>query len=147
MSPSGVVTHIPVPGLSPTDWTQVAPGPGPGIILTDVGRFDTEAILRISTAGVVAPFDLHAANPDAFRLFLGPADGSLWFTGGDMGNSLLLGRITDDGAATSYDLSRTIPGQIASVSAGPDGNLYLLAQDNFTTTVYRLSPSELDAVH
>jgi streptogramin lyase len=147
MSPSGVVTHVPVPGLSPTLWTQVAPGPGPSLILTAVGLLRTQAILRISMAGVVAPFDLRAANPYAFQRFLGPADGSLWFTGGDTGNSPLLGRITDDGAATSYDLSRTIPGRIGSVAAGLDGNLYLLEQDNITNTVYRLSPGELDAVH
>ena len=144
MSQEGVVTHITVPGLAPTLVPQVARGSGRRLILTAQSlKLQTKAIFQISPAGMVEPsYQVPASHPAAFEQFLGPADGSLWFTN-LTGKQRLLGRISAGGAATVDNLSGTIRGrqsQIQSIAAGPDGELYLLAQDNAANTVYQLSP-------
>ena len=125
---------------------QVARRSGRSLILTAQSlKLQTKATFQISPAGIVEPsYQVPASHPAAFEQFLGPADGSLWFTN-LTGKQRLLGRISADGAATVDNLSGIIRGpqsQIQSIAAGLDGKLYLLAQHNVANTVYQLSPGK-----
>jgi streptogramin lyase len=149
MSQSGVVTRVTIPGLAPAITTQVARGPGRSLtVIPENFNVQTKAIFRISKDGVVVrSYQIRASRLAAFEQVLEPADGSLWFTK-LTGRQCLLGQISADGAATVHNLSRTIVGrqsQIQSIAGGPDGELYLLAQDDVAYTVYRLSPGEVHA--
>ena len=142
MSPSGVVTRVPIHNLSRAI-VEVANGPNRSLIVTaqnDKGQ--TEAVLRMSADGAITPYKVPAANSNAFSTDLGSADGSLWFTTDDLGLDMAgspraawLRPMTcpTSSAADSVRSSRWPSDRI--------GKLYLLVQGNLNAMVYRLSPS------
>ncbi len=80
MSPSGVVTDIPIGRLS-RGVVEVANGPnGSLIVTTQNARAQAEKVFRMTTAGTLTPYKIPAAISTAFSYYLGPADRSLWFT-------------------------------------------------------------------
>ena len=145
MTPSGVVTQFPIPGH--LDWAQVANGPNGSLIVTGPNAKGQNEVFSVTTADAVTHDKVPAAISDAFFVYLGSADGSLWFT--DESGSFQIGQITASDVATSHDLSHVIRARqnlVPSMALGQDGNLYLLNNAvgmNMTARVYRLSPSEL----
>ena len=95
MSQAGVVTQIKIADLAPALVPQVAPGLGRSLgLFAQSTNFETKAIFRISTAGIVAPsYQVPKGHPLAFEQFLAAADGSLWFTN-VTGKACLLGQIS-----------------------------------------------------
>jgi streptogramin lyase len=147
MSPSGVVTQFPVGKLLSGD---VANGPNSSLILTGPNTKLQNEVFDVSTTGAVTRYKIPAAESNAFQGYVGSADGSLWFYNGFSAN-FKIGRISASGVATSYNLSNIVRGQphiMNSTAIGQDGNVYMLdivigPRAKITTTVYRLSPSEL----
>jgi streptogramin lyase len=149
ISQGGVVSRVTIPGLAPALTTQVTRGSGRSLtVIPENFNVQTKAIFRISKEGVVVRSNqIRASHLAAFGQVLEPADGSLWFTN-VTGRQCLLGQISAQGAATVRNLSGTVLGrqsQIQSIAGGPDGELYLLAQDDVAYTVYRLSPGKVHA--
>ncbi len=141
MSPSGVVTPIPIGNQKAGD---VANGPNGSLIMTGQNARGRNEVFSVSTAGTLTRYKVPAAISDAFGTYLGPADGSLWFAN-EASGAIELGRITASGKATSENLSRFIHRRFPfdAIVLGQDGNLYALANGNINAKVYRLSPSEL----
>ncbi len=54
------------------------------------------------------------------------SDGNLWFTDGVYGNAYV-GRITPDGSVTEFPIEDNSFTQLYNITAGPDGNLWMLA--------------------
>ncbi len=151
MSPSGAVTQFPMRDLFTG---SVDNGLSASLVVSALGNnLSQNEVLQVSTAGAIARNKIPAAISDSFRTYLGPADGSLWFSDG-ISTSFKIGRITASGVATSYNLSKFVPLRqhfVDSMALGQDGDLYVLdtvlgKNDKFTATVYRLSPSELAPV-
>ncbi len=151
MSPSGVVTRFPMRNVFVG---EVENGPNGGLILDGLKNdLVQNEVVQVSTSGAITRDKIPAAISNAFRTYLGPADGSFWFSNGISG-SFQIGRVTASGVATSYNLSKLVPERqhfVDSMALGQDGNLYVLdnglgefAQN--TTTVYRVMPSELGPV-
>jgi streptogramin lyase len=140
ISPSGVVTRLPVGNLT---YPSVANAPDGSLIVSEQGAGGRNAVFRVSATGALTREKIPASISGAFLNELGPADGSLWFANGESA-PLRVGRITASGAATAYKLSGFPSSPFAiSMAPGRDGNLYLLAKAEGNAIVYRLSPSEL----
>ncbi len=154
ISQSGVVTKFAVGNLF---GGNVANGPNGSVIVTGHNSNGQNKVFRVSATGAVTRYKFPAAISSAFETYLGPADGSLWFTDG-ISTPWKIGQITARGVATSHNLSHFVRARrngVGSMAVGQDGNLYLL--DNIglfsgitvyrpTATVYRFSPSELPRV-
>jgi streptogramin lyase len=145
MSPSGVLTRVPVGKLYSA---TVGNEPGGSLIVNALTAKGQRAVFDVSTSGVIARDKVPAAISSAFLIYLGAADGSLWFTDG----TGKIGRITPNGVATAYN--RFVRGRgvyVDSMAVGRDGNLYVLA-DGFGTlahpaaTVFHFLPSKLTRV-
>ena len=84
---------------------------------------DFDAILQMTTAGVVTTFPVPTAVPYATDIVVGP-DGNLWFTE-QVGK---IGRITPAGVITEFTIPETPMTSYSSlafgITAGPDGNLW-----------------------
>lgn len=66
-----------------------------------------------------------AASTFAEAMATGP-DGNLWFSGShNFGSTMVIGKVTADGAVTEYPLSAP-SGYLSSITAGPDGNLWFV---------------------
>jgi streptogramin lyase len=154
MSPNGVATQVPFPDL---EWGSVANGPSGSLIVTAQNKRGQNEVFQVSTAGAVTRLKIPAAISNTFYEYLGPADGSLWFTDeySVVYGPITIGRIKASGAAKSFDLSTSFRGhvrEVGSMAVGPDGNMYVL--DSFAAnaggfddaTVYRLSPSKIPLV-
>jgi hypothetical protein len=110
-------------------------------------------VMRLSTSGKLTPYTIPAAISDAFFVYAGSAGGSLWFASFAKAG-FKIGRITPDGVATSYNLSRFVKAgnlHFASIAVGRDGNIYMdvFAMRNRSltaTAVYRFFPSKLAPV-
>jgi virginiamycin B lyase len=145
MSPSGVVTQFPTGNM---DLGSVANGPNGSIIVIGQKNHGLRSeVFRVSTAGAITRYKIPAAISNAFSAYLGPADGSLWFTDGES----KIGRITASGVATSYNVF--VGGRqhyVNSMAVGQDGNAYLFASvygtRGYAPVVYRFSPRELAAM-
>ncbi len=151
MSPSGVVSRFPIRSQAPGAPGEVGNGPNSSLIVTVENAKGRNEVFQVSTAGAITRYKVPEAISDAFSNYLGSADGSLWFA--DTSGAFKLGRITASGVATTYNLSKLVHSRFHdfdSMAVGPDGNLYVLDPAlpavNHTTTVYRLSPSELPPV-
>jgi hypothetical protein len=151
MSPSGVVTRVPIGHLVDP---VVSNGLNGSLIVTGLNARGQDEVLQVTTAGAITRDKIPAATSQVFRNELGAADGSLWFSRGGSG-TFEIGQITASGVATSYNLSNFVPGRdnlAESMALGQDGNLYVL-NNVFggslitPTTLYRISPSELPAAY
>ncbi len=151
ISPNGVVTRFPIGKLT---FATVANGPNGSLIVNGQNAQGQYEVFGVSTAGATTRYKIPAAVSNSFLAYLGPADGSLWFTDeyGSIFGAITIGRITGTGVAGSYNLSRFVRGhlrEVGSMALGQDGNLYVL--DTFVpnpegyddATVYRLSPTKL----
>lgn len=146
MSPSGVVTWFPdakLPGEA-----DVENGPNGSLIVIGYSAKGRDEVFSLSTAGVITPYEIPRSIAGAFTTYLGPADGSLWFT--NASGPTRLGDITASGATTTYNLShfvRTRRTGVFAMAQGQDGNLYVADNANWlsspTTFVYRLAPGQL----
>jgi hypothetical protein len=146
MTPSGAVTQLPIQS---DDWGQVGSGLN-GNLIAIVQRANwRNEVYHVTPAGALRRYNIPAAASDAFSVYLGAADGSLWFTDGF--GSPKIGLITAGGAIRSHNLSHVVQrgnGYLESMALGQDGNLYLLDYDIRgaqapSATLYRLTPSEL----
>ena len=155
ISPSGVVKKFAIADLL---GGSVANGPNGSIIVTGHNSNGQNEVFRVSATGAVTRYKIPEAISNAFETYLGPADGSLWFTDA-VSTPVKIGRINTGGVATTHNLSQFVRARrngIGSMALGQDGNLYLLDNiggvfsgitvDRPTATVYRLAPSELAPV-
>ncbi len=148
MSPSGVVTRLP---FHQVIIGRVEDGADGSFVLTGQNSTFEQEVFHATTAGAVTRDRIPAAISGAFNTYLGAADGSLWFTNefGNVTGAITIGRMTEQGVATSYNLSHVVHNSTAdldSMAIGQDGNLYVLDTFQakgglFVARVYRLSPS------
>ncbi len=119
---------VPVANSIPT---QITAGPDGNLWFTDS---NTNAIGRITPAGVITEFPTPAGNGEPFGITAGP-DGNLWFTDE---NANQVGRITPAGTFTEYTIPTThsIPG---AITPGPDGNLWFGEQN--AMKIGRITPT------
>ena len=71
----------------------MANGPNGSLIVTGHNAKGQNEVFRVSTAGAVTRYKIPAAISNAFETYLGPADGSLWFTDA-VSAPFKIGRIT-----------------------------------------------------
>jgi streptogramin lyase len=148
MSPSGAVAQLPVSRMFAS---YLELGPDGSLIVTGrrSARKGPTELFEVSTSGALTPVRVPRAIRYASLTYLGPADGSLWFTNALIAQVSKIGRLTASGVATSYDL----PGRgrqqgVGSMTVGADGDLYVLKNvyrgliNNFEM-VYRITPGEL----
>jgi streptogramin lyase len=126
--------------------TNITTGPDGNLWFTEQ-QFSTNKIGRITPAGIATDFQLPAApsgvSTGPIGITAGP-DGNLWFTStrvntglldGHLVNATVVGRITTAGVVTEF----AAPGmQAAEITAGPDGNLWYLA-DGDTGVIGRVT--------
>ena len=139
ITPTGAVTEFatvqPFYLQSGLDGSLVVIGQNPS------GRAETALL---STTGAVTPYTIPASISQAFADYVGAAGGSLWFTSADQnGNTIQLGRITEQGTVETYNLPPNIGRKgafIDSIAVG-DRSLYLL--DGLKPVLYRIPLSKL----
>lgn len=150
MSPNGAVTRFPVGGLQ---YVDVANGPNGSLIVTGENSNFQNQVMRLSTSGKLTPYTIPASISDDFYVYAGSASGSLWFASFDK-KGFKLGRITPDGVATSYNLSRFVRAgnlHFVSLAVGRDGNIYMdvfaiRGRSITAATVFRFFPDKLPRV-
>ncbi len=143
MTPSGAVTQLSFPKVK---WVNLGNGPGNGLIASGPIDSAVRQVYSVSAAGTVTRDKIPAAVARGILNYLGPADGSLWFS--DDSKLLELDRITASGVVTSYRFLRAQNAYGEAMAVGGDGNLYVLVSffgkgENTPATLYRVSPSEL----
>jgi streptogramin lyase len=123
-----ITEHALTPSSHPVG---LEPGPDGAFWIT---QWSSNAIARMTTAGVTSPYVLPSSGTQPRAIATGP-DGNLWATEGQ-GNAIA--RVTPTGVATEYPLPTPASGP-AGIVAGPDGNLW------FTETsgarIGRIAPS------
>jgi virginiamycin B lyase len=117
ITPDGVVTNYPTPGIAPFAITA-----GPDGALWFVGAGDIGGVAaRITTQGDLQT--LGQASNSAFGIGVGP-DGNIWFA---EDGTEKIGRVTLEGVVTELDLPGPpsgFPRGAWDVVSGPDGNLW-----------------------
>jgi hypothetical protein len=131
LTPSFQFQEFVLPGRrSPQDITV---GPDGNLWFTEL----TDAVGRITTAGVPTEFTLPTSNVFIHGIASGP-DGALWITG-ETGQhtAAFIGRVTTSGSLTTYRLAD--PGASPQgITAGPDGNLWFV--EDTANLIGRISP-------
>jgi streptogramin lyase/plastocyanin len=91
---------------------------------------------RITTSGVVKPFDLPSGDCVGAWIADGP-DGNIWFT--DPCNNKI-GKMSTAGVVSEFPMPSSPGGTAEGITTGPDGNLW------FTTTTMALSTADFGKV-
>jgi len=114
LTTSGVVTEF---GSDPNaSYRHIVSGPDGNIWFTDM----PDKIGKISTSGVITLYTLPSAQfPDGITV---GGDGNIWFANE---NAPLVGKISTGGIVSEYPGCSGITGSGSSISAGPDGKLYV----------------------
>ena len=105
-------------------YTVVGNTPSNGSVLTQ------NFIGRVTAAGTVTLFPVASystAPGEVFTLAAGP-DGNLWFTE-QIGQELVLGRMTPNGVVTQFPLGLSAANWFAGMADGSDGSLVLTEQN------------------
>ena len=135
ITPSGVVTHFPIPVGTAVDIGNpavgIAAGPDGNLWIT---RQRANTIGRLATDGVLTEFAIPTPASLPGDITAGP-DGNLWFV--ELGTGKI-GRITTAGIVTEFSIP--VAGALPSdIAAGPDGNLWFT--DNGSNGVGRITTS------
>jgi streptogramin lyase len=134
---SGVVTNY---STQTSDPRHIVAGPEGDLWFTDS---DTSKIGKITTAGVVTEYSV-AYGSDPTGITVGP-EGDLWFAEehahkyNATENRTFVGKITPAGAVTEYAFAALSGVTPCSITAGADGNLWVLSYSN--GLVAKVSPS------
>jgi streptogramin lyase len=117
VTPAGVITEFPIRDLHSAP-AGIALGPDGNMWFTESGA---SKIGQITPAGVISEFAVPGASDFLKNIVLGP-DGNMWFTENPSANAI--GRITPDGAVTSFSPISASGDAPGSVTIGPDGDLW-----------------------
>jgi streptogramin lyase len=130
------------PGFQPGAITAGADGnvwftEAPNLIGVDLIQLPEKAgaIARITPAGAITEYPL-PPHVEAGSIAAGP-EGDLWFTERSLTSFLGIFGITPGGVISELDLHGLVTGTVDELTAGPDGNLWLVAGPN----IDRITPS------
>ena len=152
ITPSGVITTYPVPTANSHPF-GIAAGPDGNLWFTEdfanaIGRITPDGVITefaIPAVGATGPTAITESNDCivcGYLITAGP-DGAMWFT---MPAASRIGRISVDGAITSFPVATTPPGSTVSnpisvgdITAGVDGNLWFTQPDD--NQIGRMTPT------
>lgn len=128
-SAANAAEKLPAPLARSTFVGDITTGPDGNVWFsaTDYGE-GGRVVGKVTPAGEVSEY----AVPEGANSVATGADGNVWFT-----EAHGIGRITPDGAATSFGLAGT--GAPQALTAGPDGNVWFVTQE--PAAVGRILPS------